>query len=99
MALAIERQCAFCGKTFTVNFRTSKQKCCSVSCAGKMAAFTGVDLDFEWKKERDGKYACRFNPEGCSCSNRRCQDCGWNPKVAQERSRKILKDLGGVSYG
>lgn len=96
MDTMFEKQCAFCGKTFTIPLSARKQKCCSRSCAGRLSALKDVDLTFDWKKEQDGKYTCRYNPEGCKCSNRKCLDCGWNPEVAKARTEKLLNQFKEV---
>ena len=41
--------------------------------------------------------ACLFN-EGVEClpNKRRCEACGWNPKIAEDRMLKIRQDSGAV---
>lgn len=43
---------------------------------------------------------CRFN-QGVECppNGRECQNCGWNPPVAEARLRIIRKELGCESAG
>lgn len=47
------------------------------------------------KRPSEEEELCRFNEEiPCSPANRRCDRCGWNPKVAQERLERICKEKG-----
>ena len=44
-----------------------------------------------------GVLTCPYN-EGCQCTSYQrvgCYRCGWNPKVAQKRSEKILGKMEG----
>ena len=36
--------------------------------------------------------ACPNNPE-VDCSKAECHKCGWNPKVAREREKNIIRSL------
>lgn len=39
---------------------------------------------------------CNFNPAGVMCLQRQgnnCDECGWNPEVAQARLEKIIEDM------
>ena len=47
-------------------------------------------------KKQKGMHECPHNKE-CLCRTKDCYNCGWNPKVAQARSKKILKRMG-VSF-
>lgn len=96
MDTMFEKKCAVCGKSFTVALQSRMKKTCSASCAAKLAAQRDVDYSFDWKKEADNKYACRYNPEGCSCSDRQCLRCGWNPEVAKARTKKFLSQFQEV---
>ena len=102
------KECPNCKKEFSAKDR--RQVCCSRECSNQYMSVTAklkepkkkqgptveFDGDHEWIKENDGKYACRYNPQGCSCSNRRCLDCGWNPEVAKERLAEIRQKMQEV---
>lgn len=49
---------------------------------------------FKNLREERRVYSCHFN-SGCSCEKRQCASCGWNPAVAEERTRKILERREG----
>lgn len=90
--------CPNCGRKFTA--KDNHQTCCSRECANeyrnltpieKSEAITTVemyDADQEWVQEKDGKYKCPYN-YACSCYNRYCDTCGWNPKVAEKRKKAM----------
>lgn len=41
------------------------------------------------------KYSCKYNEGvGCSPLGRKCEKCGWNPKVAQARLEKFCSERG-----
>ena len=40
------------------------------------------------ERTEDGKYICQYN-KGCECSVPNCDECGWNPKVAERRLREF----------
>ena len=84
-----EKTCPQCGKTFYVSGSRMYQVFCSVSCASTYSRNKHIDKDFDWKKEKNGMYACRYNPEGCACVARNCEKCGHNPDVANARLRKM----------
>lgn len=49
--------------------------------------------DHEWTKDPTGRFwNCRYR-ENVQCGDRNCENCGWNPKVAEARSRKILVSM------
>ena len=66
---------------------------CSRTCAGKYASArpaSKIDTNFDWKKNGGGSYFCRYQ-ENVECSDRNCAKCGWNPKVAAERSAAFAR--------
>jgi hypothetical protein len=44
-------------------------------------------------RDEMGKIICHHNQE-CRCTHLECHKCGWNPKVAEKRTKKIRKELG-----
>lgn len=44
------------------------------------------------ERDVDGKYICPYNKE-CRCDVPMCGKCGWNPKVAERRLKKVKEDL------
>lgn len=46
------------------------------------------------KKSYHKNNPCPYN-EGCACQKKECWKCGFNPKVAQARSDKMLEVLNG----
>ena len=81
--------CEYCGKTFEGKNVTHKYKFCSYSCVAHWRHST-YDAALDWKFE-NGKWQCPYN-EGVACRNRVCINCGWHPKIAEQRRKKI----GGV---
>ena len=50
-------------------------------------------------KQDKGPFVCPHN-QACRCQVKNCYNCGWNPKVAQIRSEKILRQRKEVmSHG
>lgn len=49
-------------------------------------------MDEQWKKNDAGRWICPFNRE-VSCTDRKCQKCGWYPSVARYRLLKARYDL------
>ena len=85
--------CPICGGATKTN-RTY----CSRACAGK-AAWVGnlavdrsvkVDTSYDWIKVGDNLYQCRYQKH-VQCRDRNCGKCGWNPEVAQTRSKNWAK--------
>lgn len=99
MAKVYEKTCIWCGKPFQTQWKSVV--CCSVSCGASYGRNKHVDQEFDWQKENDRKYTCRYNPEGCACSDRNCTECGHNPAVAKARLTKIRARMleGGGQYG
>lgn len=95
-----KKVCPNCNMTFRA--KDWKQVCCSRECANKYATVRAkvraavkangpiieYDGEYEWVRGGDGKYACRYN-EACYCHTRACDSCGWNPKVAEERTKAV----------
>lgn len=52
-------------------------------------AVSEMRKSFQNLKEERRLYSCQFN-EGCACEKRQCGRCGWNPAVAEMRTRVIL---------
>ena len=42
-------------------------------------------------KYENGQYVCPFNDQ-CRCAQMKCSSCGWNPVVAQQRLKDILRE-------
>lgn len=76
-----EFTCANCGaKGIDESHAQNKRFCCKECC------------DEYWQKmRRSGREYehCKYN-EGVQCSERKCGNCGWNPKVAKKRSEEFL---------
>lgn len=98
------KECPNCKEIFSAKDR--KQVCCCRECANEYASVKAqmrrskkpiveFDGDYEWIKGKDGKYACRYN-QGCFCYTRNCERCGWNPAVAEERTKAIRNQMQGV---
>ncbi len=51
--------------------------------------------NFEPKKLLGGLYQCPHN-EYVRCPKPECDGCGWNPAVANARSREILERMKAV---
>lgn len=52
------------------------------------------------KMESMKEVKCPYmNPDQVRCYLARCGICGWNPKVAQARQRKMLEKKGGGNRG
>ena len=52
---------------------------------------------YKVQKNQRGVETCQYNV-GCRCDSWQramCHRCGWNPKVAQKRSEKILGKMEG----
>ncbi len=87
----MEFKCEYCGKQFTGGNPSLIYRFCSKSCAGK-AKFEGdFDRSLDWKKEGD-LWQCPYN-EGVHCRSRRCDTCGWNPDVRNERNEKLREAM------
>lgn len=78
-------KCRYCGKEFA-QVRSSHVYCCSLC---KDRARSG-----KAPEELPPEMICRFN-NGVMCNpnGRTCQKCGWDPKVAAARLRRIRKEL------
>lgn len=78
----MSKVCEYCGKP--LNGRN--EKFCSRECTGKSVG------KIRWKKINNVEYECIYN-HVCACSNRKCDDCGWNPEVAKDRMTEILRKM------
>lgn len=87
------KECPNCKEIFRAKDR--KQVCCSRACSNQYAGVKAqMRLSTEPIEEIDGdEYACKYNPRGCTCYERNCDSCGWNPKVAQERLEQIRRKM------
>ena len=52
-------------------------------------AISEMRKSFQNLKEEQRLYSCQFN-SACACEKRQCGRCGWNPAVAEMRTRVIL---------
>lgn len=50
----------------------------------------------EWVKLASGRWQCRYN-EACSCEDRKCHKCGWNPTVDNKRKQKQQRRFPNAS--
>lgn len=76
--------CEWCGKPF--DGRTSK-RFCSLSCSSKYS--NSIRWPNDWpKKSEKALYDCPYN-EGCACERMKCNKCGWNPEVAEARTKAM----------
>lgn len=84
-----EKKCPYCGKLYKTT--DVRQIYCSRECGyvGRTINKGNRGDDFEWTKS-DGKWDCIYQ-EGVGCHTRTCETCGWNPKVAEERLKKIRR--------
>lgn len=90
-----EFTCGYCGTVKIVKYKGQVGKFCSRACANKDEGrrLGKVDLSYDWKGFKRGNqtaYVCRYNSE-CSCIDRNCAKCGWNPEVAKSRLVAILE--------
>lgn len=84
--------CAYCGSPFPGRKRS---KYCNWDCYCKYrkAASLGVE---SYEEEEILMDPCRFN-DGVRClSQSECDQCGWNPEVAERRLARILAQMFGV---
>ena len=89
----ITKKCEYCGTVMELPERKRNQRFCSPSCFAKSRTLD-VDTDFDWKKFRDGLWVCRYHSEGeIGCTNRQCDKCGWNPKIAESRLEAIRRKI------
>lgn len=96
MSKVFTKICPTCG----IEFKTTNewQTFCRKTCSNRGGASKGKDFDSSLKWERsseDGKWLCPYT-FGVACSGRRCSKCGWNPEVAEARTKKILESYGCV---
>lgn len=70
------KYCEYCGKEFKPN--DYRQRFCTRQCGAK----------HRWGVEYAGTGTCPHN-NAVECSCRVCSKCGWNPKVAEERSARL----------
>ena len=75
-----EFTCPVCGKVKQVARKADMKTFCSRSCAaisreGSKTRSTLRDVEFE----------CIFKPDAVICTEKKCENCGWNPVVANAR--------------
>lgn len=76
------KACEYCGKQFETNY--SCTRFCGYPCLQQAKKHR--------IKEARGASQCPHN-NYLICLDKKCDTCGWNPEVAQQRMEKIL---GGV---
>ena len=80
-------RCAWCGTLFPGR---NNAKYCNTDCYHMARAFGGSTAA---RPEPD---VCRFT-EGVDCSQQTmCDQCGWNPEVAEKRLVRILAQMFDV---
>ena len=78
------KTCPYCGLEFQTT--NPRQLCCSISCAARRRR--------ERERNEELILGCIYQ-EGIDCYDRTCDKCGWNPKVAEERLKKIRRAEDG----
>lgn len=92
--------CNQCGKIKEVEYKGKVGLYCSRKCADLAKKKDGIvihDDGYDWKVIRQGNhpyFECRYN-NMVGCDTRNCEQCGWNPKVANERLEKIRAEMAG----
>lgn len=81
-----EFTCEYCGKVVQVEKEWQVQRFCNKSCA---ASYRN-EKQTGWTKFEDAG-ECVFQPESVICGKRICNNCGWNPEVAQARLERIME--------
>lgn len=71
--------CNNCGTEFWTRRKSAKY--CSHFCANQKTS--GEKMNYE---------RCPHNEAVC-CYIHKCRSCGWNPRVAQERTDRLRKEL------
>ena len=76
--------CEECGKVRKVHCRKLVGRWCSRECYNKSRFGTRrIQSQVTW---------CVFQPESVICGDRKCENCGWNPVVANARLDKFLEE-------
>lgn len=93
--MAFELICQGCGIPF---FSDRKDRTfCSHSCAGenriRTCGMAHCDTSLNWKKVH-GVWKCPYN-DAVGCTFRKCDKCGWNPEVADARTKAISRKRKG----
>lgn len=83
-----EFTCAVCGKVKQVTRRDYVGTYCSRSCAAKAREAKKETVRL---KSTGGR--CVYNPIGVNCDFLECENCGWNPEVAQARLERIMEGM------
>lgn len=72
-----EFNCIQCGKPAVDRGSTQTAKCCSRKCYRKYWYLNKATV-------QEVEFPCKYN-EGVSCTNHKCNTCGWNPEVEKIR--------------
>lgn len=94
--MVYEKKCPTCGTLFKTN--VERQKYCCHSCGHKNRRSKeggAFEESLLWEKTEKGLWRCPYNM-AVDCSERKCITCGWNPEVAEARTKKILEAYGCV---
>lgn len=84
-----ERYCEYCGAPLSFY----NKRFCSHSCKAKAnrgVERVEVDMSYDWKSTGRGLWLCRYRKH-IQCKDRNCAKCGWNPEVAEARSKVIME--------
>jgi hypothetical protein len=90
-----EKFCEYCGGPMSFY----SDRFCSTSCAAKARHHVErveVDMSFDWKSAGQGMWHCRYQKH-IQCKDRNCAKCGWNPEVAEARSKAIMEKRKAVT--
>lgn len=84
-----EKYCEYCGEAVSSNYR----RFCSYSCAARAnrgLKKVEVDVSYDWSSAGGGLWNCRYRRH-IQCKDRDCAHCGWNPAVAEARTKAIME--------
>ena len=74
-----EFTCVVCGAKVTDNSPTQNRKFCSTKCQYRY---------YERTRIKPTESECKYN-SGVLCACKKCDKCGWNPKVEKARKEKL----------
>ena len=87
--------CIGCGKPFIGEHKD--RVFCSHSCSNanrnKIGERAHYDHSLNWVKA-DGLWECPYQMN-VGCTFRKCDKCGWNPKVAEARTKAFMEKYNG----
>ena len=95
MKKVYDKKCPYCGNEF---MGSKGQIFCSHACANMGRSVIEVedyDNSLTWEKDSDRLWICPY-AKNVGCRIRKCNECGWNPKVAKARSIEIKRKLMAV---